>query len=72
MNYGQNGRIIIREIPEGPWEFLKYLEYFWHNFGTRNAKISIKGSKNAYSGLKSKNSANQNIRVWDRMMTSKN
>jgi len=18
--------------PEGPWEFLTYLEYFWHNF----------------------------------------
>jgi len=24
------------KTPEGPWEFLTYLEYFWHNFWTRN------------------------------------
>jgi len=33
---------------------------------------SIKGSKNAYSDLVSKNTASQNIGMWDWMMTSSN
>jgi len=28
----------LGKSPEGPWEFLTYLEYFWHNFWTRNAR----------------------------------
>jgi len=40
---------------------------FWPNFWTRNATNSIKGSKNAYSVLESKNTANWNIGAWDRM-----
>jgi len=32
----------------------------------------IKGSKDAYFSLESKNTANQNIGAWDRMMTSHN
>jgi len=72
MNYGQNGRILIWEIPEGPWEFLTYLEYFWHNFWTRNAKNFIKVPKNAYFSLESKNTASHNIGAWARIMTSYN
>jgi len=48
------------------------LAVFWPNFWTRNASSSIKGSKNAYSALESKNTASQNIGAWDRMMTSYN
>jgi len=48
------------------------LTVFWPNFWTRNARNSIKGSKNAYSGLESKNTASQNIGAWDRMMASSN
>jgi len=48
------------------------ISYFWPNFWTRNARNSIKGSKNAYSALESKNTANQNIGAWDRMMMSYN
>jgi len=32
----------------------------------------IKGSKNAYFSLESKNTASQNIGAWDRMMTLHN
>jgi len=32
----------------------------------------IKGSKDAYFNLESKNTASQNIGAWDRMMTSSN
>ena len=42
------------------------LAVFWPNFWTRNARNSIKGSENAYSALESKNTASQNIGVWDR------
>ena len=45
---------------------------FWLNFRTRTARNSIKGSKNAYSALQSKNTASQNIGAWDRFMTSSN
>ena len=48
------------------------LDVFWPNFWTRKARKSIKGSKNAYYGLESKNTASQNIGVLDRMMTSYN
>jgi len=48
------------------------LALFWPNFWTRNARNSIKGSKNAYSALESKNTAIQNIGAWDQMMTSYN
>jgi len=48
------------------------LAVFWPNFSTRNARNSMKGSKNAYSRLESTNTASQNIGVWDRMMTSYN
>jgi len=48
------------------------LSVLWHNFWTRNARSSIKGSKNTYSALESKITANQNIGMWDRMMTSYN
>jgi len=48
------------------------LAVFWPNFCTRNARNSIKGSKNTYSALESKNTASQNIGAWDRMMTSYN
>jgi len=45
---------------------------FWPNYWTRNARNSIKGSKNAYSALESNNTASQNIGAWDWMMTSCN
>jgi len=45
------------------------LGIFWPNFWTRNARNSIKGSENAYSGLESKHTASQNIGAWARMMT---
>jgi len=48
------------------------LAVFWPNFWTRNARNSIKGSKNTYSRLESKNTASQNIGTWDLMMTSNN
>jgi len=48
------------------------LAVFWPNFSTRNARNSIRGSKNPYSALESKNTASQNIGAWDRMMTSYN
>jgi len=48
------------------------LAVFWPNVSTRNARNSIKGSNNAYSGLESTNTASQNIGSWDRMMTSYN
>jgi len=48
------------------------LAVFWPNFWTRNARNSIKASKNAHSGLESKNTASQNIDAWYRMMTSYN
>jgi len=32
----------------------------------------IKGSKNAYFSLESKNTASHNISTWDQMMTSYN
>ena len=70
MSYGRNGRILIWEIPWTPLEFLAYLEYFWHNFWTRNAGNSIKGFKNVYFSLESKNTASHKIGAWDRMMTS--
>jgi len=53
-------------------EFQTYLEYFWHNIWTRNARNLIKGSKNAYFSLESKNTASHNIGAWDQMMTSYN
>jgi len=37
---------------------------FWANVWTRNARNSITGSKNAYYGLESKNTASQNIGAW--------
>jgi len=43
------------------------LAVFWPNFSTRNVRNSIKGSKNTYSALESKNTASQNIGTWDRM-----
>jgi len=46
------------------------LAVFWPNFWTRNARNSIKGSKNEYFALESKNAVSQNIGPWDRMMTS--
>ena len=49
--------------PEGPWEFLTYLQHFWHNFWTRNSRNLIKGSKNAYFSLESRNTVSHNIGV---------
>jgi len=72
MSYGKNGRILIWEIPEGPWELLKYLDYLWHNFWTNTARNFMKGYKNAYFSLESKNTASHNIGARDRMMTSYN
>jgi len=43
------------------------LAVFWPDFWTRNARNSIKGSKNAYSVLQSENTASQNIGAWDWM-----
>jgi len=48
------------------------LPVFWPNFWTRNARNSIKGFKNAFSGLESKHTASQNVGAWDQMMTSYN
>jgi len=57
-----------KELRKAPYQ----LAVFWPNVWTRNARNSIKGSKNAYYGLESKNTASQNIGAWDRMMTSYN
>jgi len=54
MSYGQNGKILIGNSPERPWEFLTYLVYFWHNVWTRNVRNLIKGSKDAYFTQESK------------------
>jgi len=43
------------------------LAVFWPNFWIRNSRNSIKGSKNAYSRLKSTHNSSQNIGAWDRM-----
>ena len=48
------------------------LAVFWPNFWTRNSRNLIKGSKNAYSCIESKNTASQNIGAWDWTMTSYN
>jgi len=48
------------------------LAIFWPNFWTRDARNSIKGSKNMYSRLESKNTGSKNIGAWDRMMMSYN
>ena len=60
-----NPQKILRKAPH-------QLTVFWPNFWTRNARNSIKGSKNAHSGLESENTVSQNIGAWDRMMTSSN
>jgi len=62
----------LGKSPKCPREFLKYLEFFWHNFRTRSARNSIKGSKDSYSSLESQKTSSQNIGVYDRMMTSYN
>ena len=49
-------------------EFLTYLEYFWHNFWTRNDKNLIKGSKNAYFSLESKKNG---IGWWRQIINQK-
>ena len=72
MSYGRNGRILIREIPSRPLGIPDIFGNFWHNFLTRNARNLIKGSKNAYFSLESKNIAIHNIGAWDRMITSYN
>jgi len=55
-------------LRKAPYQLL----VFWPNLWTRNARNSIKGSKNAYSGLESNHTASQNIGAWDRMMMSYN
>jgi len=62
INFG-NPPKVLRKAPY-------QLAVFWPNFWTRNARNSIKDSKNAYYGLESKNTVSQNICAWDRMMTS--
>jgi len=39
--------------PKTPGKFLKCLEFFWHNFSTRNTRRSIKGSTGLYYSLES-------------------
>jgi len=46
------------------------LAVFGLTFEPEIARNSIKGSKNAYSSIESKNTASQNIGTWDWMMTS--
>jgi len=72
MSYGKNGRILIWEIPWRPLGIPDIFGIFLHNFWTRNARNLIKGSKNAYFSLESKNTASHNIGAWDQMMTSYN
>ena len=42
-------------------KFLNKLGSFGHNLGSRNARKSIKGSKDSYSSLKTKQSLSHNI-----------
>jgi len=56
---------ILRKVPY-------QLAIFWPNFSTRNARNSIRVSKNVYYALESKNIARQNVGTWDRMLTSYN
>jgi len=44
----KNNRIWIREIPEQSPNICKYFGLFCHKFGTRNARKSIKDSKDSY------------------------
>jgi len=60
----------LEKFSKCPRTFLKYLEYFWHNFLTRNARNLIKSSKDWYFSLESKNTASLNNGAWDRIMTS--
>jgi len=41
----------LGKSPLIPWSFRKFFEYFWHNVWTRNARNSIRGSKNSYFSL---------------------
>jgi len=53
-----------------PREFLKYLEFFSHNFGPRNARKLIKGSKDAYYSLESNIALSHQIGLLDQLMIS--
>jgi len=46
------------------------LRFFGHNFGTRNARKSIKGSKDSYHSLESHKTLSHEIGSVDRPMTS--
>jgi len=74
---GSKNRAKILKINLGnPPKVLRKAPYqlavFWPNFLTRNARNSIKGSKNVYYALESTNTASQNIGAWDWMMSSYN
>jgi len=69
VSNGKNGRLLIREIPTNP---LGVSCDIWNIFGitfepetletqSKNARNSIKGSKNAYSHLETTNIVSQNI-----------
>jgi len=49
-----NVQKLIREIPQLPVGSPSCLCVFLHNFETRNARKSIKGSKDAYHSVESK------------------
>jgi len=49
----QNNQILIRKIPGNPPGVCKHFRVFGPNFGTRNARESITGSKDSYYSLES-------------------
>jgi len=65
-----NFRILIKEIPENYLPNSCNIWNFWHNFGIRNARKSIKGSKDSYYSLESNITLSHNIGSLDRPMTS--
>jgi len=57
----QNKQKLIRETPLIHRKFLNKLGSFGHNFGTRNSRKPIKGCKDSYYSLQSKQTLVHNI-----------
>jgi len=48
QNYGQNATNVLGKSPLIPYDIPEIFGFFGHNFGPRNAKKLIKGSKYSY------------------------
>jgi len=65
-------RTLSREITQLPPDIPEIFGIFWHNFGTRNARKSNKGSKDSHYILESNKTLSHKIDSLERRLRHQN